>query len=154
MKHYFLRLAFVGMISEFVVALLMLKKLFLEIMQFNDGAISVCLLLSLIFGGLATILMAKYLDRLEWKHSHWKAMIPGPLLIFLAGIVVGSLVSFLGHSLLVEKESLLNYSNFFDYFFKTLFWFSYFGIPCCLILGSIYRVFVLTIVKKLQKKGA
>lgn len=116
MKHYFLKLALVGIFSEFIVTLLLLKKLFLEILKFNDGATSVSLLLSLLAGGLATIFTARYLDRLDWKQNHWKAMIPAPLLIFLAGIVAGSLVSFIGHSLLVEKESLLNYSNFFDYF--------------------------------------
>ena len=151
MKNYFLKLSIVGIISEFLVAALILKGVFWDIVKFNNGAISICILLSLILGGVATLITARVLDRTDWKQIHWKAMIPAPIFIFLAGILVGSLVSYIGHSIWVERGGLFNQSNFNNYFNKPVYWFALIGVPCCLILGGLYRVFIMAII---NKKGA
>lgn len=151
MKNYFFNLSIVGIITEFLIAAIILKGVFWDLVKFNNSAISICIYLSLILGAMATIITARVLDRSDWKNNHLKAMIPAPVIIFLVGIIVGSLVSYVGHSILVERGGLFSHSNFNNYFNKPVYWFSLIGVPCCLILGGLYRVFVMAILKK---KGA
>lgn len=137
MRVYYLRLAIIGLVAEFILAWIIMGKYLFQMFDLSFKDFTWTMYPITLIGILSTLGMAKFLDT---KQVPVKWTTPAAMIIYLSGIIPAAVINFVLNGLILSSHFTGFGNAFFDWFIKPMYWGSVIGIPASLALGSFYQI--------------
>lgn len=126
-KNYYLIGSLIGLVIAAITAYSILGKdfgrMFFSFSKFNG-------FIPIVAGAWTVLLIARWCDKtIQSNHVLYKGVVI-PIFIFSVGAITGSLLNLMNAS---PNQAFA--ANFFDYFFKPVYWLGLIGLPAAAIIG-------------------
>jgi hypothetical protein len=141
MSRPFFKLALFGLACEVLMAWAIMGQHLWQMFDLSLNAkFGVGMHVTVLTGIAATLGSAAWLDQRGIPPG--RSLIPGSVLIFMAGTIAGSAANFLIQGVLVEalwgNRELYLGNAFYNWFVKPAYWLTLLGTPASLLVGTVF----------------